>query len=115
MKTLAATAMAGAQTTINNQLKAVAEMAMMTATMTIMKTKAMAAVVASWRQLGGGGGGVGGSSLAAAWRQRSIGGGSGSVAMAAAWQLGSIGGGGSAAGSAAAAEWRWQQREVQPK
>jgi hypothetical protein len=37
-KTLAATAMAGAQTTINNQLKAVAAKAKETATMTAMTT-----------------------------------------------------------------------------
>ncbi len=45
-----AAAMAGAQTTINNQLKAVAatamEMATMTATTTMMRTKAAATVAA---------------------------------------------------------------------
>ncbi len=50
---------------INNQLKALAamasEMATMRAKMTTMKTKAMVAAAAAWRQLG--------SSLAAAWRQ----------------------------------------------
>jgi hypothetical protein len=49
-KTPAVTAMAGAQTTINNQLKAVAETGMemvtMTAIMTTMKTKAEVAAVA---------------------------------------------------------------------
>jgi hypothetical protein len=62
-KTLAATAMVGAQTTINNQLKAamaiVTETATMTATRITMRTKATAVVaaaalaVAALRQHGG--------------------------------------------------------------
>ncbi len=50
-KTPAVTAVAGAQTTINNQLQAVAAMARvmvtMTATMTTMKTKVVAAEAAA--------------------------------------------------------------------
>ena len=64
MKTPAVTAMVGAQTTINNQLKAVkataTETATMTATTMSMETKVMVAVEARrqreggshWRQLG---------------------------------------------------------------
>ena len=70
MKTLTATAMAGAQTTINNQLKAAMAMAtetvMMTATTMMMGTKAMAAAETQWQHFRGGGQlGGGGSALAA--------------------------------------------------
>jgi hypothetical protein len=58
--TPAAKAMAGTQTTINNQLKVAAatvtERTTMTATTTTMKTKAKAATAAAWR-LGACGGG----------------------------------------------------------
>jgi hypothetical protein len=51
MKTLALTAMVGAQTTINNQLKTamvlVTELTMMTATMMTIKTKAAAVATAA--------------------------------------------------------------------
>jgi hypothetical protein len=66
MKTPAATAMVGAQTTFNNQLKSATAMetATMTATKMRMETKAKAAAEAR-RQCGGGGQlGGGGSSLA---------------------------------------------------
>jgi hypothetical protein len=60
--------MTGAQTTINNELKAVAatamETTMMTATMTTMRTKATGAVAAAWQHH------EGGNSLAAvAWQR----------------------------------------------
>ncbi len=73
MKTPMVTAMAGAQTTINNQLKAATatatETGRMTATTMTMETKATAAAEARWQHLGGGGQlGSGGSSLARARR-----------------------------------------------
>ncbi len=60
-KTPAATTMAGAQTTTNNQLKATATMVTETATMTVtmmtMKTKAtVVAVAAAWQECNGGSG-----------------------------------------------------------
>jgi hypothetical protein len=65
IKTPVATAMVGAQTTINNQLKLVTAMetAKTTATTMRMETKAMVAAVAAQRQRGNGGqlGGGGGS------------------------------------------------------
>jgi hypothetical protein len=74
-KTPAVTVMAGAHTTINNQLKVAAATAMDTATMTAtkmtMKTKTMAAAAAAaWQQCGG----SSGSSAAAAQGQRGGGG-----------------------------------------
>ncbi len=78
-KTPVATLMAGAQTTINNQLQAVVatatETATMTATMTTIKTMATAVAVAAWRQRS-----VGGRGSAAAWGHRC-----GSAAVAAGW------------------------------
>jgi hypothetical protein len=71
-KTPAATAMAGSQTTINNQLETVmataTATAMMTATTRMMKTKATAAVAegAAWQQCGDGGDG----SEVTAWGRR---------------------------------------------
>jgi hypothetical protein len=57
MKTPAATAMAGLQTTINNQLKSATatamEMTMMTATMMTMETKATTAAKAQRQCIGG--------------------------------------------------------------
>jgi hypothetical protein len=92
-KTPAAKAMAGALTTINNQLKAAAEMVTKTSTMTAMmttiKTKAMAAVAAAWRKLG---------------RRRSIGGGRSAVAAAAVQQHGG------SSSNLVAAQWRRQQQ-----
>jgi hypothetical protein len=75
-KTLAATAMAWAQTTINNQLKATAAKAMETVMMTSMMTNEIE------------GNGSGGGSLAAArwwwwWQRGSRGGGNAAVAGAA--------------------------------
>jgi hypothetical protein len=65
-KTPAATAMAGAHTTINNYLKEAAatatETGTMTVTMMMMETKATAAAAAVWRERSIGGG----SSAAAA-------------------------------------------------
>jgi hypothetical protein len=83
MKTPAVTAMAGAQTTINNQLNALIATVMETVTIMTMETKATAAAEARWQRGGGGGGQLGGgggggySALAAAaaaiarrWRRR---------------------------------------------
>ena len=83
MKTPTVTAMAGAQTTINNQLKAATETATVTATTMTMETKATAVAEARWQHLKGGG------------------------------QLGSSGGslGESTAVAAAAARWRCRQRQ----
>jgi hypothetical protein len=71
-KTLAATAMAGAQTMLNNHLNAVAatatETARMTATTTTMKTKVMAAMAAAWRQSVGGGSSSVAAATLAVWR-----------------------------------------------
>ncbi len=134
-KTPAATAMAGAQTANNNQLKAIAATVTGTATMkattTTMKTKVVAAAVAAWPQRSSG------SSLAAAARrqwaaqqqcgQRSHGGqlgSDGSVAVAASlglvaawwrqpawpWRQRSISGGSSTVGSAVAA-WLWWRQQ----
>ncbi len=88
MKTPAATAMAGAQTTIKNKQKLLAamatEMATMTATMTNEK-KMTAAVVAAWQQRSGNGGGS--TALAAAAAQRRLQQRGRSLAvMAAAWR-----------------------------
>jgi hypothetical protein len=55
MKTPAATAMTGAQTTINNQLNASTAMATETATTMMMETKAAAAAEARRQHLVGGG------------------------------------------------------------
>ena len=67
MKTPAVTAMAGVQTTINNQLNASTAKAMMTATTMTMETTATVAAEARWQHLGGGGQlGGGGGSLARA-------------------------------------------------
>ena len=84
MKTPAVTAMAGAQTTINNQLNASTATATMTATTMTMETTATVAAEARWQHIGGGGQlGGGGGSLARAqgWRrwQHGSGVGSGSV------------------------------------
>ena len=73
MKTLAVTAMAGAQT-INNRLEAATVTVTMTATAMTMKTKEMAAA-AEVRQQCGGGSQLGGGSLVrprwgAAWQWR---------------------------------------------
>ncbi len=70
-KTPAATAMAGALPTINNQLKVAAAIAMETMTTTTNKTQATGAVAAAWRQRSLG---VGGSAVAAVCHQRSGGG-----------------------------------------
>ncbi len=70
-KTPAATAMAGALPTINNQLKEAAAMAMETMTTTTNKTQATAAAAAAWRQRSIG---VGGSAAAAVCHQRGSGG-----------------------------------------
>ena len=95
MKTLAATMMAGSQTTINNQLKSAmataTETKMMTATTMKMETKAMAAAEAQRQHVGGsqlgGGSQVGGGGQ--------LGGGSGSLAIAQRWR-----------------QWRRRQRQV---
>jgi hypothetical protein len=65
-KTLAATAMARALPTINNQLKAAAAMAMETTTTTTNKTQGTAAAAAALRQRSIG---VGGSTAAAVCHQ----------------------------------------------
>jgi hypothetical protein len=85
MKTPAATAMVGAQITINNLLKAAAAMATEMVTMTAITTNENK-----------GNGGSGGS-LAAAWHW-------------GWWQHGSGGGGGGSLAVAAAATQRWQQQ-----
>ena len=72
MKTPVVAAMAGAKTTINNQLKALTATATETAMTMTMETKATAAAEAWWQHLGGGSQlGSGGGSLARAqhWRQ----------------------------------------------
>ena len=74
--TPAVTAMAGAQTTINNQLNASMATAMETATMMTMETKATVAAEAQWQRGGGGGGGGGGQ----------LGSGGGSLARARGWR-----------------------------
>ena len=120
----AAIGMAGAQTTVNNQLKAATATAtatvMMTATAMTMETKASTAVEAPQQRkgsgrLGGSGGSLGRALLAAVaarWghRQRQCGSGSAAAAKtarltpeAAAWQKRDFGGSGSALGSAASA------------
>jgi hypothetical protein len=102
MKTPAVTVMAGAQTTINNQLKAatetVTETATMTATTMTMETKATA--VAEVRRQHGGGSQLGGS-----------GGNLGRARRWQRWQHGSSVGSGSV--TAAATAWRrqWQLGE----
>jgi hypothetical protein len=90
MKTPAVTAMAGAQTTINNQLNASTATATEMATTMTMETKATAAVEARQQHLRGDGqlsGGGGSLARAQGWRrrQRSGGVGSGSTAVAARW------------------------------
>ncbi len=126
-KTPVATAMAGEQTTINNQPKAAAPTAMEMATMTAttmtmeMKATAVAAVAEARRQRGGEGQlGSRGGSLPRAWRwrrrQHSGGVGNGSAGIAVRWrwrwpacwrrrQLG-----GSATLLAAAARWEAQRQ-----
>jgi hypothetical protein len=72
MKTPAAAAMAGAQTTINNQLNALTAKATERATMMTMETKATAVAEGQQQHLRGGGQlGRGGGSLARArgWRR----------------------------------------------
>jgi hypothetical protein len=104
-KTPAVTAMAGAQTTITNQLKTVTARAMETATMRVTTTN---------ENKGDSGGSGDSGSLAAArrwwWWQRGVGG-SGSAAAATAarqrWRRQFSGGGSS---SAAAAVRRWWRR-----
>ena len=95
MKTPAVTAMVGAQTTINNQLKSgtATETATMTATTMRMETKATSVAAAAaawgrrpawrwWRQLGESAALAAAASLAAAaWRERGVSGG-GSTAAA---------------------------------
>jgi hypothetical protein len=66
-KTPAATAMAGALPTINNQVKAAAAMAMETTKTTTNKTQATAAAAAAWLQRSVG---LGGSAAAAVCHQR---------------------------------------------
>jgi hypothetical protein len=103
-KTPAATAMAGAQTTIINQLQVAAatatETAMMTVMTTTMKTKAKAKAKAgaAWQLCGGQRGGSAAVALAvvALWRQ---------------WQRG--GRGGSSMWGSAAAVWGWQWQQWQ--
>jgi hypothetical protein len=73
MKTPAVTAIAGAQTTINNQLNASTAMATETVTTMTMETKATAAAEARRQHLGGGsqlGGGGGSLARARGWRCR---------------------------------------------
>ncbi len=92
MKTPATTAMVGAQTTINNQLKSMTatETGTMTATTMRMETKATVAAVESrrpawqrWRQLGESIALAAAASLAAeaaAWQERGVGGGDSTAA-----------------------------------
>jgi hypothetical protein len=78
MKTPAVTAMAGAQTTINNQLNASTATATETATMMMIKTKGTTAAEARRQHLGGGaqlGGGAGSLARVWGWRRRQLGGG----------------------------------------
>ncbi len=90
MKTPMVTAMAGTQTTINNQLKASTTTGTETATMTAMtmrmETKAMAGAEGRWQHLGGGGqlgGDVGILARALWWQRQQRGGGVGSGNAAA--------------------------------
>ncbi len=86
-RTPAATAMVGAQTTINNQLKAMAatvtETATMTATMMTIKMKAMAAKEAAWQKHSVSGGGS--AAAAAAAQQCSSGNSSAAAAVQFKW------------------------------